>query len=246
MDILGYSLYLGGIFLAAVLGALPPLLGHWSDRQLHRFVAFGAGTFLGAAFFHLIPQALDVYPGLLTNFTLLSGFMLMLFVERVLVSHRHPDGNTAVLHRHQVMSISTFIGLSLHSLMTGLALGAGLSRSGSAPIIFLAIVGHKSIAAFSLATVFRLSALSSRRSLVYLAVFAVITPIGALLSLPMMSVLTEVHLTIPNSLAAGSFIYVATMDLLPEAFHDQNRRVRTFIFLSIGILLMLGLGLLDI
>ncbi len=246
MDIFGYSLYLGGIFLAAVLGALPPLLGQWSDRQLHRFVAVGAGIFLGAAFFHLIPETLIVYPGVLTNFTLLSGFMLMLFVERVVVRHRHPDCDEEVLHRHQVVSLSAFIGLSLHSLMTGLALGAGLSHGSSAPIIFLAIVSHKSVAAFSLATVFRLSELSSRHSLAYLAVFASITPIGALLSLPLMNVLTEVHLSIPNSLAAGTFIYVATMDLLPEAFHDQNRRIGTFIFLSIGILLMLGLYLLGI
>ncbi len=244
MDIFGYSLYLGGIFLAAVLGALPPLLGQWNDRQLHRFVSFGAGIFLGAAFFHLIPETLTVYPGVLTNFTLLSGFMLMLFVERVVVRHRHRDCDEEVLHRHQVVSLSAFIGLSLHSLMTGLALGAGLSHSGSAPIIFLAIVSHKSVAAFSLATVFRLSDLSFRQNLAYLAVFAGITPIGALLSLPLMNVLTEAHLSIPNSLAAGTFIYVATMDLLPEAFHDQNRRIGTFIFLSIGILLMLGLNLL--
>jgi hypothetical protein len=39
---------------------------------------------------------------------------------------------------------------------------------------------------------------------------------------------------------------VATMDLLPEAFHDYNRRIGTFFFLSIGILLMLGLDLLGI
>lgn len=246
MDFLSYSLYLGGIYLAAILGALPPLLGQWSDRQLHRFVAFGAGIFLGAAFFHLIPKTLGVYPGVLTNFALISGFMLLLFVERVVLRHRHPDCDEELLHRHQVVSLSTFIGLSLHSLMTGLALGAGLSHGGSAPIIFLAIISHKSVAAFSLATVFRLSELPSRRSLAYLAVFAGITPIGALLSLPLMNVLTEAHLTIPNSLAAGTFIYVATMDLLPEAFHDQDRRIGTFIFLSIGILLMLGLDLLGI
>jgi zinc transporter ZupT len=128
--------------------------------------------------------------------------------------------------------------------MTGLALGAGLSHSGSAPIIFLAIVSHKSVAAFSLATVLRLSELSSRRSWAYLVAFAIITPLGALISMPLVNTLTEVHLTIPTALAAGTFIYVATMDLLPEAFHDQNQRIGTFIFLSIGILLMLGLDLL--
>ncbi|MEE9466657.1 MAG: ZIP family metal transporter [Candidatus Neomarinimicrobiota bacterium] len=246
MDQTPYFLYLAGIFLAAVVGAIPPLVGKWSDRQLHRFVALGAGVFLGAVFFHLVPESVATYPGVLTELSLLSGFMLVLFVERVLVRHRHVDCEEQELHRHQVMSLSAFLGLSLHSLMAGLALGAGLTRSGSSLIIFLAIVSHKSVAAFSLATVFRLAALPSRRVLTLLLIFALITPLGALISLPLLNVLTEVHLAIPNSLAAGSFIYVATMDLLPEAFHDDKKRLGTFIFLSLGIALMWGLRLLGL
>lgn len=246
MDLTLYFLYLAGIFLAAVVGALPPMLGHWSDRQLHRFVALGAGVFLGAVFFHLVPETLGDSPGILTEVSLLSGFMLVLFVERVLVRHRHVDCKEQDLHRHQVMGMSAFVGLSLHSFMAGLALGAGLTKSGSALIIFLAIVSHKIVAAFSLATVFRLAEMPPRRLRILIAIFALITPLGALISLPLLNVLTEVHLSIPNSLAAGTFIYVATMDLLPEAFHDESKRLGTFIFLSIGIALMWGLRLLGV
>ena len=240
---------LAGIFLAAVLGALPPLLGRWSDRQLHLFVAFGAGTFLGAVFFHLIPETIAAQPGLsglsggqtgvLTNFMILNGFMVVLFVERVLVRHRHHDCDDVAEHRHQVVGISAFIGLSIHSLMAGFALGASFVAPRLALVIFLAIVSHKSVAAFSLATVFRLSNIPLRRALAMLAVFALCTPAGALLSLPLISTLSEIHITIPTALAAGSFIYVATMDLLPEAFHDTRKRLGPFVALSIGILVML-------
>ncbi len=244
---------LAGILLAAVLGALPPLLGRWSDRQLHLFVAFGAGTFLGAVFFHLIPETIAAQPDLsgglsgiltgqtdvLTNFMILNGFMIVLFVERVLVRHHHHDCDDVAEHRHQVVGISAFVGLSIHSLMAGFALGASFVAPRMALVIFLAIVSHKSVAAFSLATVFRLSNIPLKRALAMLAVFALCTPAGALLSLPLLHSLSDIHIAIPTALAAGSFIYVATMDLLPEAFHDTRKRLGPFIALSVGILVML-------
>ncbi len=231
--------FLAGILLAAIVGALPPLLGRWSDRQLHLFVAFGAGIFLGAVFFHLIPETIASQPDILTNFMILNGFMVVLFVERVLVRHTHHDCDDEAEHRHHVVGISAFIGLSIHSLMAGVALGAGFVAPRMALVIFLAIVSHKSVAAFSLATVFRLSDIPLKRSLAMLAIFALCTPIGALLSLPLVNRLSDFHIAIPTALAAGSFIYVATMDLLPEAFHDTRKRLGPFLALSIGILVML-------
>lgn len=228
-----------GIFLAAVLGALLPLLGRWSDRQLHLFVAFGAGVFLGTVFFHLIPETIAAQPDILTEFMILNGFMVVLFVERVLVRHRHHDCDEEADHRHQVVGISAFIGLSIHSLMAGFALGASFAAPQMALVIFLAIVSHKSVAAFSLATVFQLSDIPLKRALMLLGAFALCTPVGALLSLPLIHTLSDIHVTIPTALAAGSFIYVATMDLLPEAFHDTRKRLGPFVALSIGILVML-------
>ncbi|MFB0515008.1 MAG: ZIP family metal transporter [Candidatus Neomarinimicrobiota bacterium] len=229
-----------GILLAAILGALPPLLGRWSDRQLHLFVAFGAGVFLGAVFFHLIPETIAAQPDILTNFMILNGFMVVLFIERVLVRHRHHDCNELAEHRHHVVGISAFIGLSIHSLTAGFALGTSFVAPGMALVIFLAIISHKSVAAFSLATVFSLSDIPIRRVLVLLTVFALCTPIGAILSLPLIHRLSELHIAIPTALAAGSFIYVATMDLLPEAFHDTRKRLGPFIALSLGIFVMLA------
>ena len=228
-----------GIFLAAVLGSLPPLLGRWSDRQLHLFVAFGAGVFLGAVFFHLIPETITAQPDLLTNFMILNGFMVILFVERVLVHHRHHDSEEEAKYRHQIVGISAFIGLSIHSLMAGFALGASFAAPRLTLAIFLAIISHKSVAAFSLATVFQLSNTSLKQSLMMLGIFALCTPVGALLSMPLVNILSEIHITIPTAIAAGTFIYVATMDLLPEAFHDTRKRLGPFVALSIGILVML-------
>lgn len=227
------------ILIAALIGALPPLLGRWNDRQLHLFVGFGAGVFLGAVFFHLIPEAIISQPDPLTNFMILSGFMLVLFVERVLVRRNNHGRDERAERRHQVVGISAFVGLSIHGILAGFALGVGFVEPKIALVIFLAIITHKTTAAFSLATVFKLSGFPTRRSLWMLAVFALSTPAGALVSLPLLNTLNTIHFAIPTSLAAGTFIYVATMDLLPEAFHDYRKPLGPFIALSIGILLML-------
>ncbi len=231
------------IFMAALIGALPPLLGRWNDRQLHLFVGFGAGVFLGAVFFHLIPEAIISQPNALTNFMILSGFMLVLFVERVLVRRSNHGHDDQAEHRHQVLGISAFVGLSIHGILAGFALGVGFVEPKIAMVIFLAIITHKTTAAFSLATVFKLSDFPPRRSIGMLAVFALSTPAGALLSLPLLNTLDTLQFAIPTSLAAGTFIYVATMDLLPEAFHDYHKPLGPFVALSIGILLMLAVTL---
>lgn len=42
-------------FVALAAGALP-LVCRWSDRSLHKFIAFSCGIFLGAVFLHLLPE----------------------------------------------------------------------------------------------------------------------------------------------------------------------------------------------
>ncbi len=228
-----------GLVLAAVVGALPPLLGRWSDRQLHLFVAFGAGVFLGAVFFHLVPEAMAHQPDLLTNAMILIGFMTVLLVERVLVVSRQVEGELPGGQRHHIVGLSTFVGLSLHSLAEGFVLGASLIAPQLALVLFLAVLSHKPVEAFSLASVFKLSGIPLRRSLRLLAIFAACTPVGVLLAVAVLHSLEVIHTSIPAALAAGTFIYVATMDLLPEAFHNPQNRLGTYVGLAAGILFML-------
>ncbi len=44
------------LMLVSVVGAVLPLLRHWSERGLHFFVCISAGIFLGAIFLHLLPE----------------------------------------------------------------------------------------------------------------------------------------------------------------------------------------------
>jgi len=244
-SIISFGTAILAIFLAAIIGALPPFLRKWDTSQLHQFVALSAGVFLGAAFFHLVPAVIETQPGLQTELLLLLGFLAVLFAERVLVRHKDHDCDDPGRHRHEVVGLSALVGLSLHSLMTGIALTADFASSKPSIIVLVAILAHKSVAAFSLATVFVLSGISRKTAIKRLILFAAWTPIGALVALAVFGKVDQQYLVAPSALAAGSFIYVATMDLLPEAFHDYSKRVPTFISLGLGILMMLLISFLE-
>jgi zinc transporter ZupT len=77
-----------------------------------------------------------------------------------------------------------------------------------------------------------------------LVLYSLMTPIGGLLSLPLIEALENINLSIPTGLTAGTFLYVATLDLIPEAFHGGKDRIWPFVWLTIGIFVMLGIKLL--
>lgn len=232
-------LYTVGIFTIAIVGALPPLFKKWTDKQLHLFIAFGAGVFLGAIFLHLLPDALANGTSKMASGMVLLGFLIILLVERTLLRSHKLHCDNGCLHRHEMVGITVFIGLSVHSLTSGFALGVGMIDPELALIIFIAIIAHKATAAFSLSTIFCLAEFSRKKTLTLILVFALMTPLGAIISLPFISSLKDISLAIPIGLTAGTFLYVATMDLLPEAFHSDKERVSTFVWLILGVFIML-------
>ena len=186
-----------------------------------------------------MPAAFAEGPADLTSAMVLTGFILILLAERILFgSHRIHCGEDCG-HRHQVVGLVAFIGLSVHSLTAGFGLGVGLLEPELGLIIFIAIIAHKATAAFSLSTIFQLARFSRKKTFGLIILFALMTPLGALISLPFIKSMMNVSLAIPTGITAGTFLYVATIDLVPEAFHADKGRGASFVWLVLGILVML-------
>ncbi len=207
---------------------------------MHLFVAFGAGVFLGAVFFHLLP---DVKGSKDAFVYVLAGFLFVLLFEQFTAKNHDEDCGPDCPHRHDVVGMAAFVGLVVHSLTEGFALGVGaLGDERLGLIMFFAIIAHKAVGAFSLATVLRLSSFPVRKSAGLLLTFALMTPFGALIAYLLMADLSPDSIAIPTALAAGTFLYVATMDLLPEAFHIRVRRSAAVLSMSFGLTVMLAIS----
>jgi len=234
--------YIVVIFVFAMIGSILPFIKKWRSDLLHLFIAFGAGVFLGAVFFHLLP---DVSASKDVFVFVLAGFLFVLLFEQFTAKHHDVDCGPDCPHKHDVVGLSAFVGLTIHSLTEGFGLGVGaLTNPALGLVIFIAIIAHKAVGSFSLATVLRLSSFSTKKSMTLLVIHALMTPIGALVAYKLISSLFGGASAVATALAAGTFLYVATMDLLPEAFHLHSRRGWATLSMLFGLVLMFAITLL--
>ena len=224
------------LFVVPVLVGGVTLLRPWSDELLHLFLSFGTGIFLGAVFVHLLPEAMAGNAGRLSSLMILGGFLLIFFVERFLISRGEIGGEGS----HQIVSVTAFIGLSLHSLIEGLALALGSRVTELRNVLFASILAHKAPAAFALGSLLALAGIRRRSALGWLMLFAVMTPLGAVVLSGIFGNVSAGTLQALTGLVTGSFMYVATVDLLPEVFHSPRRRWLHLLLLLGGIAAMLA------
>jgi zinc transporter ZupT len=232
-------LYCALIFVAALVGGMVTLVRRWSDYWLHLFLSFGAGVFLAAVFTHLLPQAMVQGEPESVGMFVLIGYILIFFLERFLFS-RHSENDDRV---HPVVSTTAFVGLSVHSLIAGMGLAVFMPSPEVALALLVSILAHKTPAAFSLASLMILAKHSRRRIVISMVVFAAMTPAGALVLAPALDAGSERLLMVLTSMVTGTFLYVATADLLPEVFHSRHNRWLNLVLLLLGILIMGTIGL---
>jgi zinc and cadmium transporter len=166
------------LFVAATLGGMVALARNWSEDLLHLFVSFGAGVFLGAVFFELLPEAMSHQNRAVVSIAILVGYLLIFFVEKVMAWHSHSSGGDG--RSHIVVSIAAMIGLSVHSLVDGLGMAVSSREAALGETVFLSILAHHVPAAFSLASLLSLSKMKKNTSRLLLVIFAATPPIGAL------------------------------------------------------------------
>jgi zinc transporter ZupT len=233
----------GAIFLLALGAGLLPLFMKFGPRTLHAVVAAATGLFLGITFLHLLPElAARDHTIRLWGFVLvgvMAVFLADVLLRRDHDAHddEHADEHPAHHGGHRVVGIATFVGLSLHTLGGAIAIGLGPEASELRRALVAATLTHKSAEAFSLVSVLLLGELSRRSILGLLVAYALVSPVGITIgrTLAQTSLLSERALGIADGLAAGTFLYVAVAELLPEVFHGRADRGLKVVLILLGI-----------
>jgi zinc and cadmium transporter len=152
-------------------------------------------------------------------------------------------------------------GLTIHTFMNGAGLAGQIefdTRTGSAGAaalpglaMFLAIVLHKPADALAITTVlWRKGVRRGRLTLVQLG-FAAMVPIGAaafMLTKKVIAADSELLNQLTGaalSFSAGTFLFIALSDLLPEVQFHRHDRVPLSLALVAGVLLMGGIAILE-
>ena len=202
--------------------------------------SFAGGVLLAAGLIHLLGDAADGfataypdvdYPAAYAIATL--AFLLVLGLERVIptaTSSQRPGDDpeaAALLATGQGSGVAPYlllVTLSIHSLIAGLTLG--ISGAVGATVLLVAILAHKGAAGFALGSTFRDADIPLRTRVPALLVFVCSTPLGVILGGAATRVVgvgsaTEAWF---KAIAAGTFLYIATLDIVREEFFPGGTR----------------------
>lgn len=153
---------------------------------------------------------------------------------------------------HPLSWLGIALGLGLHTLIDGVALGAALRGAEAAHVggllgagVFLAILLHKPLDAMSITALMQSGGWSSGAMKLVNIGFALLCPVGALLfyyGIDMLAMNQVDVVAAALAFAAGAFICIALSDLLPEVhFHSHDRIKLTSVFLlGMGIAYVIG------
>lgn len=247
------------VLLAGALGGALPLRAT-GELRAGRFLGWGnalaAGVFLGTGLIHMLPDADAGWRALGWNYPMAFGlatlaFVLMLLFEHVVLpesAHQamHAPSDDRFSHvevdaHGGFEAYAVLTALSIHSFVAGAALGAQAELAG-ALVIFAAIMVHKSTAGFALGVSLVRSGLPRRRSWELLAVFSAMTPlgivIGALLGEALQGGARPIVESTLVALGAGTFAYVATMDILRDELMAPGGRLSKWLMVFAGAALM--------
>jgi len=131
--------------------------------------------------------------------------------------------------------------LSIHSIIAGATLGLEKSIVSSI-VIFIAIISHKGCAAFALGVSLREADFSRPRMVGVITLFSCMTPLGIILGSIFSTILKGKAAyaleAVFDGLAAGTFLYIAILDIMVEVFDRKPDRWANYFLMILGFALM--------
>ena len=152
-------------------------------------------------------------------------------MERFVFVHACEERECDIHH----MGIPAFLGISLHSLLDGVALGAGLLLPQLGPVVLLAVIIHKMPDSISISSILLAAGWQRRKVATLNLLFSLTTPVGALLAYWLFRSLSPENVAVAIGLSAGTFLTIATADILPQVHRIEQRNPLTLLFLLIGL-----------
>jgi ZIP family zinc transporter/zinc and cadmium transporter len=224
----GFSTIIGVIFII--------YQRKWALRYSRYFNSFAAGIILSLVFFHLLPESIELSDKSLIF--CIIGFMVFYLLETFLIIHSGPEVHYHQDHDHKSHAKGkvAFCGIFLHSLMDGIIIGIGFEISTELGLLAaLGVILHElpeGIMTFSV-----LTEKLRRKTALYLSLaVALATPLGTIISILFIKQMSKDIIGIMLSIAAGSFLYIAASDLIPET--HQEKGFKNALCLVAGVILI--------
>ncbi len=218
-------------------------------RVMMALIALAAGTLIGDAFLHLLPEAAHDGFSPSLGFWVIGGFLVMFGIEVLLRrGHSHAEhlgDEHAHDHDHGVEPFGwlNLVGDALHNLLDGVIIAAAYLIDTAAGIATtVAVALHEIPQELGDFAVLVRSGMPVKKALALNFGSAMFAFLGAAIVLGL-GISAESLQLIAMPLIAGAFVYIAAADLVPELHHHSKGKDMAVIVLAllVGLLLMAAL-----
>jgi zinc and cadmium transporter len=230
--------------LASLSGVLfiSKFLKEWTDNNLKYLITFASGVFLIVTF-NLISEAFEFS----TNKTIVivsvfAGFIFFLLLERLYPEiHCHHEGDNCLAKKNKKGAQRVLIGDAFHNIGDGILLAPIFVTDIS--LGFIAAIGifvHEFVQEISEFFVLKSAGYSTKKALTRNFLISATILIGAVGGFYLSSFENLVAPLV--GLAAGAFIYILLIDLIPQSVKNSAKEKKYFNYIAwtlLGVLLIL-------
>ena len=238
------------VFIISLISLIGLFALSFDQRKLYKtliyLVSFSAGTLMGDAFLHLIPESFESLDNpMKISFSILGGILIFFLIEKV-IHWRHCHEEPCANHPHP-FSYIILIGDSIHNFIDGMIIAASFLVSIPLGITTtVAVIFHEIPQEIGDFASLVYAGFSRGKALFFNFFTALSAVLGAIIIL-LINFNPEILTSILVPFAAGGFIYIAGTDLIPELHKHKNLKAsfwQTIAFV-LGIGLMASLLFLD-
>lgn len=233
---MNYLMYIF-LFLSVIASGLSVLYINISSKNLKLILSFSGAFLFAISVLHLIPEIYSSGTEHIGVF-ILAGFfaqiLLEFFTEGIEHGHIHIHKHD---HKHSAFPYAMMIGLSIHSFLEGMPLANDLTDSHKS--LFMGIILHNIPIAIALMTMLLQSHISKTHAILWLTVFALVTPLGSLTSYAIGENLIgdfSVYFDKIMAVVVGIFLHISTT-ILFESSENHRFNLLKFLVIILGAML---------
>lgn len=208
-------------FLASILAMIITSVGLviirryevWGRKNTIYFICFAAGVLISVSFLHIIPKSFEMNPH--ASVYLFAGFFGMHLLNRFIhffACQKDPNS-------HYGIGLVPLIGIGTHSFIDGFIYSIAFSVSTlTGALTVIGMIFHELPEGIITYLLLLKGGFGEKKALLLAFIAAALTtPLGMMVSYPIISHIDKPLLGILLSLSAGALVYVGATHLLPQA-----------------------------
>lgn len=204
-------------------------------KRIIFLVSFSIGVLLATAFFHLLPESIELSPSWF--YWALGAIIALYLMEHFIILHSCREKDCEV----HSLGATSLLGIGFHSLIDGIVIGLAFKISFAVGVLSsLAVIFHETAEGVFVYTFLLYDETNRKKALFYSWLVALATPFGAVVTFLLLDKVSPNILGWLLAAAAGSFIYIGASDLIPATHKEYSFSNIFWVLLGIAFVLASG------